>query len=232
MTMTKPELRDMQTLIDGIRERFSSRVPLAELSAEPYAAMRYPKPIPIMRFAFRHYDAASFGHASFLRTTGLGGLMQLATIVLTPSAGVRVPLLLVDAMAMGRKRAVFIEYYDCTRSGTSADPLAAVHDRYADLPDYPEKPAWYVAERAPYSLIKGGTDDERLGAMVADAADAYAALCASAPKASAEDLEGLRAFANRMVEEGNPSSATLAKVLGSQGAERFFRTAVMPVPSA
>ncbi|MCH3942276.1 MAG: hypothetical protein WAY93_01370 [Atopobiaceae bacterium] len=227
--MTALDLRDMQTVLDGIRERFSARISLAELPAGQYAAMRYPRLIPIMRFSFRHYDAPPFGHASFLRTTGMGGRMQLATAVLTPSTGLAVPLLLVDAMSMGRKRAVFVEYYDLTRSGVAAAPLAAVHDRYADLPDYPERPAWYVAERTPYSLIKGGTDDRRLCAMVADAVDAYASLCADAPEASADDLEGLRGFADRMVEEGNPSSDALSKVLGREGAERFFRTAIMPV---
>lgn len=178
--MVAPQLDDMQPVIDSVHERFISRVPLVQLPAQPYAAMRYPKLITIMRFSFQQYDAPTFGHVSFLRTTGMGGRMQLATVVFTPNTGVAVPLLLIDAMSMGKKRAVFVGYNDCTESGASAEPLAAVHERYADLPDYEEKPAWYIAERTPYSLIKGGNDDARLGAMITDTVDAYAALCAGA----------------------------------------------------
>lgn len=227
--MVEPVLADMQTIIDSVRERFDAQVPLVELPAQPYAAMRYPKLVPLMHFQFQHYDAPSFGHASFLRTTGMGGRMQLATVVFTPNTGANVPLLLVDVMAMKQKRAVFVEYYDCTAHGVPADTLMAVHDRYADVPDYEEKPAWYIGERTPYSLIKGGNDDARLGAMIDDTADAYASLCANAQGSSSENVEGLRAFVDRMVKEGNPSSDTMSKVLGAQGAETFFRTAVMPI---
>ena len=42
-------------------------------------------------------------------------------------------------------------------------------------------------------------------------------------------LEGLRAFQRDMLTLGNPSSATLEKVLGKEGAKVMFRTAIMPV---
>lgn len=32
-----------------------------------------------------------------------------------------------------------------------------------------------------------------------------------------------------MIEEGNPSSSVMEKVLGKEGDERFFRTVVMPL---
>ena len=44
-----------------------------------------------------------------------------------------------------------------------------------------------------------------------------------------ENIDGLKAFQRRMIEEGNPSTAALTKTLGKEGAEAFFRTAVMPI---
>ena len=43
------------------------------------------------------------------------------------------------------------------------------------------------------------------------------------------NLEGLRAFQRDMLTLGNPSSGTLNKVLGKEGAEEMFKRAIMPV---
>ena len=96
----------------------------------------------------------------------MGGRMQLCTFVCTPNLGTDLPVLLIDAMRFGQKRAAFVEYYDCTAHGAVCGPMQAVFGTYRDLPDYTEKPAWYIASRAPYSLIKGGADGARLEAMM------------------------------------------------------------------
>ena len=77
------------------------------------------------------------------------------------------------------------------------------------------------------SLIKTG-DKGRLEQMALDALKAYAAQAAAAP-VKPENLAGLKTFQQRMIEEGNPSTAALTKTLGQEGAEAFFRTVVMPV---
>ena len=87
--------------------------------------------------------------------------------------------------------------------------------------------AWYVSERMAGSLIKTG-DKAQLIQMAADALTAYAEQAAAAP-VKPENLEGLKAFQQRMVKEGNPSTAALTRTLGKEGAETFFRTVVMPV---
>lgn len=212
-------------------EALGKRFPTRELPAGAYAQMRYPRFPALMRFAVRRYAAEGFGHLMTMRTRAMG-MMELTTVSFMPDAGSRVPYLLVDMMSMGKKRTVFVEFYDCTAGGMDAGTLDAVAARYAALPDYAEKPAWYVAERMPCSLIKGGAaaDEPALFEMACAAAEAYLALAAQAP-AEAENLAGLAAFRERMIREGNPSSATMARVLGPQGAARFFRTAVMPLPA-
>ena len=77
------------------------------------------------------------------------------------------------------------------------------------------------------SLIKTG-EKARLDEMALDALKAYAQQAAAAP-VKPENVAGLKAFQQRMVREGNPSTAALTKTLGKEGAEAFFRTVVMPV---
>ena len=162
-----------------------------------------------------------------LKTKAMLGLMQLVTVVVTPSSGKNVPFLLVDTMDMGKKHLCYVEYYDCTADGADKDKLLAASAPYGDVPDYAEKPAWYVKERMAGSLIKTG-DRARLEQMALDALKAYAAQAAAAP-VKAENIAGLKAFRRRMIEEGNPSTAALTRTLGKAGAEEFFRTVVMPL---
>jgi hypothetical protein len=220
---------DLAALPALLQDALGAKTPLSACSAEPYARMQYPKLLPFMRFTAKKWRAEAFGSVFCLSTRAMGGKMQLCTFVCTPNLGTDLPVLLIDAMRFGKKRAAFVEYYDCTAHGAIAAPMQTVSARYRDLPDYAEKPAWYIASRTPYSLIKGGEDDARLEAMLAESVKAYGEAALSAKERRPENLAGLSRFADRMVREGNPSSATMGKVLGRAGAETFFRTAVMPV---
>lgn len=202
-----------------LRERFS----LTDVTPEKYRTMGS----LIMRFRLQQYDVAGLGNLCVLRTRAMLGLMNLVTVVMTPSSGKNVPFLLIDTMDMGKKHLCYVEYYDCTAAGADKDLLLAASAPYADVENYAEKPAWYVSERMAGSLIKTG-DKGRLEQMALDALKAYAAQAAAAP-VKPENLEGLKAFQQRMIEEGNPSTAALTKTLGQEGAEAFFRTVVMPV---
>jgi len=194
-----------------------------------YASMRWPRLIPMMRFSVHAWSAEGYGNVFAMSTDAMHGMMRLGTLVCTPNERSGLPVLLIDMMSMRQKQAAFVEYYDCNESPSPQPELQAAHDRYASIPDYAEKPAWYIRERAPYSLIKGGSSAADLQKMLAAEADAYACRCLQekAP-ISAADRQGLKKFTDRMVREGNPSSAVLARVLGKREAERFFRMMVMP----
>ena len=221
------------SMLAGFEERATGLIakhfPVEEIDAAPYAQMRYPKLLPMMRFRVRRFRIGGFGYLMVMQTNAMG-LMKLATASFMPCSGVDVPYLLIDMMSMGSKRTVFVEYYDTTAMGVHFPLLNEVHDRYNDLPAYAEKPHWYVGERKPCSLIKGGTaaDEPRLTQMVEDSIAAYMNVASNAGT-NPENLRGLAAFADRMVREGNPSTGTLEKVLGKEGAEAFFRQIVMPL---
>ena len=202
-----------------LKERFELR----EVTPGRYRTMGS----AMMRFSLEQYEAEGLGNLCVLRTRAMLGLMKLVTVVVTPSSGRNVPFLLIDTMDMGKKHLCYVEYYDCTASGADKEQLLAAGAPYGDVADYVEKPAWYVAERMAGSLIKTG-DKARLEQMALDALVAYREQAAAAPR-KPENIEGLKAFQERMVREGNPSTAALTKTLGKEGAEAFFRTVVMPV---
>ena len=202
-----------------LRERFELR----EVTPERYRTMGN----LMMRFRLEQYAIEGLGNLCVLRTKAMLGLMDLVTVVVTPNTGKNVPFLLIDTMDMGKKHLAYVEYYDCTMEGADKELLLAASATYADVTDYAEKPAWYVPERMAGSLIKTG-DKARLEQMALDALRAYVQQAAAAP-VKPENIAGLKAFQQRMVKEGNPSTAALTRTLGKEGAEAFFRTVVMPV---
>lgn len=202
-----------------LKERFA----LKDVTPDTYRTMGS----PMMRFCLEQYEAEGLGNLCVLKTRAMLGLMKLVTVVVTPNTGKNVPFLLIDTMDMGKKHLCYVEYYDCTAHGADRDLLLAAGAPYADVAEYAEKPAWYVSERMKGSLIKTG-DKTRLEQMAMDALTAYREQAAAAP-VKAENIDGLKAFQQRMVKEGNPSTAALTRTLGKEGAEAFFRTVVMPV---
>ena len=202
-----------------LRERFELR----EVTPEKHRTMGG----PMMRFHLEQYEAEGLGNLCVLKTRAMLGLMLLTTVVVTPNTGKNVPFLLIDTMDMGKKHLCYVEYYDCTANGADKDLLLAAAAPYADVADYAEKPAWYISERMAGSLIKVG-DRARLEQIALDALQAYGEQAAAAP-VKPENLAGLKTFQQRMIREGNPSTAALTRALGKEGAETFFRTAVMPL---
>lgn len=218
------------TVTGKVIQKTAAAFPAQEITPAQYASMRYPKFLPMMRFTCHQYTLEGFGNLFAMETRAMGGMMKLSTMVFTPYSGKSVPFFLVDTMEMKKKRLAYVEYYDCTARGASLPECEGQVEEFAALPDYAEKSAWYTSRRTPWSLIKGGerADAAALEAMVLTCVDRYLEGAKRAPVDPA-NLEGLRSFQHDMLTLGNPSSGTLTKVLGKEGAELAFKTAIMPV---
>ena len=218
-------------LSDILTEAARQRFVLTDVTPPDKAKLCYPRWLPMMRFAIRQYRAEGFGNLMTMDTVAMGGLMRLSTIVLTPGEGAGVPFLLVDTMRMKKKALAYVEFYDCTARGEAQEALSALPKRYAALPDYAEKPAWYVTRRTADSLIKGGegADAAALDAMVTDCVNVYLDAAKAADKDAANSA-GLSAFREEMCQKGSPATPTLQKLFGREGADRFFRDVIMPIP--
>ena len=221
-------MMDLGALRSSIVNVFASDG-LRELPKDEYSTGKYPKLLPVMHFVIDRYRLEGFGHLMTMHTTSKVG-MELLTAALMPYEGSDVPFMLLDIMQMNKRIIVFVEYYDCTADHPAQPLLQAVADKYAALNAYDEKPAWYVKERAPYSLIKEGTPDDAklMQECVLVSVTSYREVMREAKKNPA-NLAGLEVFRERMIKEGNPSSEILNKVLGKEGAATFFRKCVMPL---
>lgn len=221
---------ELEELTEQMLECIESCMKLEPSDIGSHTEMHWPKLLPLMHLHARSYHVEKYGSIFAMNTHVTGDLMDLATIVCTPNAGGDVPVLLIDIMKMKQKQAVFVEYYDCTENGAVDDRLQKVKQTYDSLEDYAEKPAWYVKERMKDSLIKGGRDWKSLKKMAAASMHAYTEMAASHPPGTTadENQHRLNAFIDRMVQEGNPSSSTMMKVMGKEEAEHFFRAVIMP----
>lgn len=194
---------------------------------DEYSHMKYLKWLPLMRFDVERYHLDNYGSVFCMHTTTKMG-MELLTLSFMPGEGKTLPYLLMDIMEMKKKRCVFVEYYACGNQSLQCENMEAVWERYKDLPEYEEKPGWYIAEREPYSLIKTG-EKEQLISMAVDSVSAYLSMIEK-NGTDQKYPEQLRAFRERMIADGNPSSKTLNMLLGKEGADRFMREIVMPIP--
>ena len=219
--------------MDNLTERIYAYVNelegLKETTEELYREMKYPKLLPMMRFETKRYRADP-GSIFEMKTRAMGGAMELLTLSFTPDTGKDLPFLLIDTMSMKKKALAYVEYYDCTGKKLRFSELDRIKEKYSYLPDYAEKDAWYISERMPASLIKGGegADENALFEMVRESIDEYFELSMKAGT-DENNLKGLSLLRDRMINEGNPSSGTMEKVLGKDGYIRFYKTCVMPL---
>ena len=218
-------------LTNKIAAVITSRLGAEEETAKDYANMQYPTWLPLMKFEVHQYPISGFGQLMTMDTKMMGGIMKLSTIVFTPNSGINIPFLLIDTMQMPGKNLAYVEYYDHTEGGAEVHLSEKYKERFAEIPDYEETPAWYVERRTPYSLIKGGkgVSKEALDQMVLFCVDCYLESINNADSKE-ENIDRLKAFRKEMVELGNPSTATMTKVLGSrEAADYFFERIVMPI---
>lgn len=218
---------DLLSVRDQVTAAFLDGRDYVQVKKDEYTDFCYPKILPMMRFHVDRYRVPGFGSFMTMHTRTVFG-MQLLTMSFMPGDSGYTPYCLIDIMTVGKKRTVFVEYYDCGTSHDTDPSLSSVFDEYSHLNDYDEKPHWYVGERTPYSLIKCGTRDHDalLEKMVLDSVRAYRTASAVCDH---PDMPGLKAFRERMINEGNPSSSVLEKVFGKEGARDFFLKCVMPV---
>ena len=126
----------LQTALDA-------KTPRTERSAAPYAQMRYPRLCSsLMRSSSRCWRAEAFGSVCCLSTRAMCGRIQLCTFVCTFNPGTDLPVLLIDTARFGKKRNTTA----APRTARSAGRCRQSSERTAI--------SWYIASRAPYSLIK------------------------------------------------------------------------------
>lgn len=180
-----------------------------------------------MTFMTESWDIEGVGHLCIMRMKAFLGAMRMETAVLAPTQ-VDMPLFNLDWVSAFGNETQIAELYD-----TQLQPwpyeyrnvFERLKERDADLPDAPnEDGRWYDGILYPCSYHKKGKGlSERLSAAAHDYLVAYVdQLASAAPCDGQEKAEKVRAFAERLFEEGGPAVEQVTKLFGPVTARRLI----------
>lgn len=183
----------------------------------------------IMKFDVEQYDIEGLGNLSIMRMNM--GLMQMATVVITPRDK-NMPLLSADFMYILSNRKAYLEFYDVVSEMDASynellSSLKGVLGDYSHLKDVETTPAWY-APLLTVTSYKGGkpADDSDIQGMLVDCTKIYLThskkLPILSPEAQAEKLAITVEYTDGLIEKGGISTDVFKKELGDEETKRFF----------
>lgn len=183
----------------------------------------------IMKFDVEQYDIEGIGNLSVMRMNM--GLMQMATIVITPTDK-NLPLLSADYMYILSNRKAYMEFYDLVaeKDEDYQKLLAAldeVHATYNHLEDIEVSEAWY-APLLTVTAYKGGSfsADQDLENILVDSLKVYEQYANEFPALSEEERAEKIAltieYTDGLIEKGGISTDVFKKELGDETTKHFF----------
>lgn len=183
----------------------------------------------LMKFRVRRYEVEQLGNLSVM-TVNMG-VMQMATIVLTPTDK-DIPLISADYMYMLGNRTCYLEFYDLVLQqeegyGAFLDELKTVLAGYSELADVTPSSAWYDSLKT-VGFYKKGThkEDDRLLQLLQEGVETAMVYSEGLPeltessRAAKSVLE--KQYSDGLIENGGISTDVFVKSLGAQKTKEFF----------
>ncbi len=180
-----------------------------------------------MTFETESWEIAGVGHLCVMRMSALLGLMRMETAVIAPT-GIDAPLFNLDWVKVLGTETQIAELYDTQLvpwPDECLDAFEFARAQYADVPDASTGGArWYDDILYPCSFHKKGKGlTERMSRVAQDYLTVYTELLASAlPCDPARKSAKVRAFAERLFEEGGPAVDQVTKLFGERTARRII----------
>lgn len=180
-----------------------------------------------MTFETESWEITGIGHLCVMRMSAFLGLMRMETAVIAPT-DVDAPLFNLDWVKAFGAETQIAELYDTQLvpwPDECLDAFEFARAQYADVPDAPAGDArWYDDMLYPCSFHKKGRGlTERMSRAAQKYLTVYAELlAASRPCDPAEKSARIRAFAERLFEEGGPAVDQVTKLFGEQTARRLI----------
>jgi len=183
----------------------------------------------IMKFDVEQYDIEGIGNLSVMRMNM--GLMQMATIVITPTDK-NLPLLSADYMYILSNRKAYMEFYDLVAEKDEEyqnllTALDEVHARYEHLEDIEVSEAWY-APLLTVTAYKSGNfgEDADLQKILVESLQVYEQYADEFPTLSDEERAEKVAitveYTDGLIEKGGISTDVFKKELGDEVTKHFF----------
>ena len=222
----KKNVDEINALVDETLAKVADGRTVTETDVGEYSDMTA---YGILKFHVKQYDIEDFGNLSVM--TANAGVMQMTTVILSPFEK-DLPLFSCDFMYMLTGRTAYVEFYDLVADMDETymswiDRYKALNTKYADLEDTVPTPAWYDTLKTAGVYKKGSTgDDESIRALLVDAlgvyfeqADTYSLL---SDEAKAEKIDRVKAYSDRLIDEGGVSTSFLKKSFGEEKLRDFF----------
>ena len=217
----------MINTVDAVLTKLKENFTITPIDVGNYKKMKI---YGIMKFDVEQYHISEIGNLSIMRMNALG-LMQMATVVITPQDK-NLPLLSADYMYILSNRKAYLEFYDVVEEkddayNTLLSTLAKDLERYKHLENIEASEAWY-AHLLTVTSYKGGKPeaDEDLKHMLLDCLATYMTHAKQLPllsnEAKAKKKEITVAYTDGLIEKGGISTDVFKKQLGPEETKNFF----------
>lgn len=219
-------VKAMNSCVDAVLSELEKNYTVTPCDVGKYKEMKI---YGIMKFHVEQYDIQELGNLSIMRVNM--GLMQMATIVITPKDK-NMPLLSADYMYILSNRKAYLEFYDIVKEKNAQykellEALSKVQTNYGHLENIEPSPAWYehLLTVTTYKSGKSSTDAD-LEAMLIDNLKVYLEQSKQFPLLSEEEkkekLEITMEYTDGLIEKGGISTDVFKKELGEEETKNFF----------
>lgn len=183
----------------------------------------------IMKFNVKQYDVEGVGNLAVM-TTNIG-VMQMATVVLTPTER-DMPLISMDYMYMLGNRTAYLEVYDLVLEqdeeyAALLEQLGAVRADYDSIETVTPSAAWYDSLKTEGFYKKGKkADDDALIEMMHRGLDSVMIYSSALPEldeeAHAHKTVLQKTYSDGLIDNGGISTDIFVKALGTDETRIFF----------
>ena len=177
-------------------------------------------------FEAQGYESEKLGHVSVQTASGMGGAMQMESLIVNPFS-VDGPLFSLDLISAQGKYTLMMELYD-TLLTTPRDeaPFETIKARYAHIMDIPHKPNWYDDIQYKASCAKLATPEqaEDLSELIMTYAQRYMELLQdAAPCDVAQKRVKADAYRDGLLSHGGPATDAFLKFWGPEKTGKLFK---------
>lgn len=212
----------VETFCDTVGKYYS----LSEVDCGDYRKLKL---FGVMKFNVKQYDVEGIGNLSVM-TTNMG-VMQMATVVLTPIKR-DIPLISMDYMYMLGKRTAYVEFYDLVLNENEEysallQKLGTVLEQYAELETATPTAAWYDTFKTIGFYKKGSkADDTALIEMLKKGLETVMEYGQTLPElatdAQKEKAALQKKYSDGLIDNGGVSTDIFLKALGEEETRKFF----------
>ncbi|MBR3680193.1 MAG: hypothetical protein IKL87_08355 [Oscillospiraceae bacterium] len=220
-------VREMNLAIDDAISAISAEHTVTPVDPGTYSELKVYK---IMKFHVEQYEVADIGNLSVMKVNM--GLMQMATIILTPTQK-NLPLISADYMYMFGKRTAYLEFYDFVTDQQTPEyqsllsDLNTVKESYSALENASPTPAWYDTLKT-VGIYKNAKakDDPTLRKILCDGFGTVMNAAKSLPLLTEEEqrtkTQLCKDYSDGLIEHGGISTDVFKKELGETTTRDFF----------